>query len=157
MVRELISEAPRLTCSSASSTWALLRATSASATVDGDLVGPLVDGEQQVADIDDLAVAEVQLVDEARDARADLDRGDGFEAAGKFVPLSDPLGQRVGDGNRHGRRTALGEGCGDDTQSEGGGENKPAKSEQRVTPLANRFASRTQMWARRWVFQLSAR
>jgi hypothetical protein len=43
MVREAISEAPRPTCSSASSTCALLRATSAVRRFDGDLVGPLVD------------------------------------------------------------------------------------------------------------------
>ena len=42
---------------------------------DRDLERPLVDGEQQVAGLDELAVAEMQLVDEARDARPHLDRG----------------------------------------------------------------------------------
>ena len=61
---------------------------------DGDLVGPLVDGEQRIAGIDELAVLEMQLVDEARDAGADLDRGDRLEAPGEFVPLRDALGDR---------------------------------------------------------------
>ena len=78
--------------------------------VDGDLVRPLVDGEQRIADVDDLAVLEMQLVDEARDAGAHLDRGDRLEATGELVPLGDPLGDRRGDADRHGGRTALGEG-----------------------------------------------
>ncbi len=78
--------------------------------VDGDLVGPLVDGEQRIAGFDELAVLEMQLLDEARDAGAHLDRGDRLEAPGEFVPLRDPLGDRGGDADRHGGRTALGEG-----------------------------------------------
>ena len=41
--------------------------------LDRDLERPLVDGEQRIADIDDLAVLEVDLVDEARDAGSHFD------------------------------------------------------------------------------------
>ena len=57
------------------------------------------------------AVVEVLLVDEARDAGTHLDRGDGLETSGIFVPLGDALGQGFGNRHRHGRRrTALGPG-----------------------------------------------
>ncbi len=76
---------------------------------DGDLERPLVDGEEQVAGFDDLTVTEMQLVDEARDTGPYLDRSQRLEAAGEFVPLGDALGHRLGDADRHGRRSALGE------------------------------------------------
>jgi len=52
----------------------------------------------------------MQLLDEAGDARADLDGGDGLEAPGVFVPLRDALGDRLRHRNGHCRWPALGEG-----------------------------------------------
>ena len=46
---------------------------------------PLVDGEQQIALLDHLAVAEMDLIEIARDARAHLDRIHRDEAADIFV------------------------------------------------------------------------
>ena len=51
---------------------------------------PLVDGEQQVALLDDLAILEMHAVEIAGDARAHLDRIDGDEAADIFVDNRRP-------------------------------------------------------------------
>ena len=59
--------------------------------VERRLVGPLVDGEEQVAGLDDGAVDEMDLVDIARDAGADVDLVDGVEAADEVVILDDSL------------------------------------------------------------------
>ena len=103
MVREPISAAPRLDLQVGELDLRLVARHVGRRRFDGDLVGPLVDGEQRIARIDPLAVLEMQLVDEARDAGADLDDGDRVEAAGILVPLGDPLGDRLGNGHRHGR------------------------------------------------------
>ncbi len=71
---------------------------------DGEFVGPLVDREEQIALPDDLTVAEMDLIDEAGDAGAHLDLRHGLEAAGVFIPLHDPLGDRLGDDDRRRRR-----------------------------------------------------
>ena len=68
----------------------------------GVLERPLVDGEQQIALLDHLAVAEMDLVEIARDAGADLDRIHRDEAADIFVLVGDAALDRLG--HRHGRR-----------------------------------------------------
>ena len=88
---------------------------------DGDLERPLVDGEQRVTGLDDLAVTEVQLVDEARDAGAYFDRGQRFETTGEFVPLRDALGDRLGDTDRRGGWSALRKGHRRSNKKEAGG------------------------------------
>ena len=69
---------------------------------DGVLERPLVDGEQQIALLDHLAVAEMDLVEIARDAGANLDRIHRDEAADIFVLIGDAALDRLG--HRHGRR-----------------------------------------------------
>ena len=59
--------------------------------IDGVLERPLVDGEQQVALLDDLTVGEMHLLEIAGHARADLDRVDRNEAADIFVLVDDVL------------------------------------------------------------------
>src|SRR5262249_28491441 len=67
--------------------------------VEGVLERPLVDGEQQVALLHDLAVAEVDLIEVARYARAHLDDVHQDEAADIFVLIHD--GALRGLGHRH--------------------------------------------------------
>ena len=62
----------------------------------------LVDGEQQIALLDDLAVLEMHLVEVAGDARAHLDRIDRDEAPDILVLVDD--GALDGLGDRHLRR-----------------------------------------------------
>ena len=68
----------------------------------GVLERPLVDGEQEIALLDHLAVAEMDLVEIARDAGAHLDRIHRDEAADIFVLIGDAALDRLG--HRHGRR-----------------------------------------------------
>ena len=69
---------------------------------------PLVDGEQQIALLDDLAVLEMQLVEIAGHARAHLDRIDRDEAADIFVLIDDGALDRLRYGHRRRwRRTTL--------------------------------------------------
>ncbi len=70
--------------------------------LDRELVGTRIDHEQQVALLDDLAVLEMDGIDEAGNARAHFDRRHRREAAGVFVPFGDRLLKRPRDG--HGRR-----------------------------------------------------
>ena len=63
--------------------------------LDRELVGARIDDEQEVALLDDLAVLEMDGIDEAGDPGADLDRLHRREAAGVFVPLGDRLLQRL--------------------------------------------------------------
>src|SRR5262249_14884214 len=63
---------------------------------------PPVDGEQGIALLHDLAVLEMDLIEVAGDAGADLDRVDGDEAADILVLVDD--GTRDRGGNRHLRR-----------------------------------------------------
>ena len=65
----------------------------------GRLVGALVDGEQQVALVDQRAVLEVDLVEIAGDARADGDLVDGLEASDELVVLDDLAHHRLGGGD----------------------------------------------------------
>ena len=77
--------------------------------IDGQPVGALVDREQQVALLHQGAVAEMQGVEETRDARPNLDLLARLEAAGILVPVGDALGQRRRDLHRRGGRRSLGE------------------------------------------------
>src|SRR5207245_5647105 len=63
---------------------------------------PAVDGEQEIALVDDLAVLEMHLFEMARDTRAHLDRVDRNEAADIFVVIEDRALDGIGD--RHRRR-----------------------------------------------------
>ena len=67
---------------------------------------PLVDGEQQVALVHQLAVLEMHAVEIAGDARAHLHGVHGDEAADIFVIVGDRLLHRLGHG--HGRRRRRG-------------------------------------------------
>ncbi len=68
---------------------------------------PLVDGEQEVALLHDLAVGEVDLVEIARYARAHLDHVDRDEAADIFVLIDDGALDRLGDRHLGRRRCCL--------------------------------------------------
>ena len=70
----------------------------------GEFIGALIQREEQVALLHQLAVLEMDLLDETGDARAHFGRVDGFEAAGIFVPGSDALGDRLCHGHRNGLR-----------------------------------------------------
>ena len=72
-------------------------------------IGPLVDGEEQVALLDHRAVGEMDLVEIARHAGPQVDRIDGLEAADEIVALGDLLddGSRDGDRRRVLRRDPL--------------------------------------------------
>ena len=67
---------------------------------------PLVDGEQQIALLDDLPVLEMHAVEIAGDARAHLHRIDCGKAADIFVVIGDGSFDRLGDGDRRRRRCA---------------------------------------------------
>ena len=67
---------------------------------------PLVDGEQQIALLDDLPVLEMHPVEIAGNTRAHLDRIDRGEAADIFVEIDDGALDRLGDGDRRRRRRA---------------------------------------------------
>ena len=67
---------------------------------------PLVDGEQQIALLDDLPVLEMHAVEIARNARAHFHRIDRGEAADIFVEIGDRALDRLGDGDRRRRRRA---------------------------------------------------
>ena len=71
---------------------------------DGVLERPLVDGEQQIALLDHLAVAEMDLIEIARDAGAHLDRIHRDEAADIFVLLGDAALDRLRHRHRRRRR-----------------------------------------------------
>ena len=86
-----------------------MRATSAVGAVDRDLEWARVDGEEDVAGLDDLAILEVELVDKAGDARADLNHLRCRKASGILVPLRHALEDWGGHGNGHGRRLTLGQ------------------------------------------------
>ena len=81
-----------------------------------ELERALVDGEQQIALFDGAAVAEMHLVDVARDAWAHLDACRGLEPAGELVPLGDTAGER--GGHRHLRRPGLRPGGGGHGQAD---------------------------------------
>ena len=67
------------------------RVSSACACLSVGLVGTRIDDIQDVALLDFVALLEVRGGDVARNARADFDPFDGFEAAGEFVELGDRL------------------------------------------------------------------
>ena len=71
-----------------------------------DLERTAVDGEEQVALLDHLAVGEMDGREIARHPRAHLDRVDGHEAADILVLIDDGALHRLGD--RHGRRRRRG-------------------------------------------------
>ena len=77
--------------------------------VDSDLEWARVDGEEDVASLDDLAILEVELVDKAGDARADLNDLRCRKASGILVPLRHALEDWGGHGNGDGRRLTLGQ------------------------------------------------
>ena len=62
-----------------------------------------VDDVEQVARLDDVAVLELDMVDEAADPGADLDLLDRLEAAGELVPIGDGALGRLRDGHRRRR------------------------------------------------------
>jgi hypothetical protein len=64
--------------------------------VEGRLVRTLVDGEEQVALVDQCAVLEADLVQIAADARTDGDLVDGFEAPDELVVFDDFTDHRLG-------------------------------------------------------------
>ena len=67
--------------------------------VEGGLIGALVDGEQQVALVDQCAVLEADLVEIAVDPRADGNLVDGVEAPDELVVLDDLAHHRLGRGD----------------------------------------------------------
>ena len=67
---------------------------------------PLVDGEQQIALLDDLSVLEVDRIEIAGFARAHLDRIDRGKTADIFVVIEQRALDRIGDGHRRRRRRA---------------------------------------------------
>ncbi len=76
----------------------------------GDVVGPRVDDEEQVALLHELAVGEVDLGEVAADLRPDLDAVRRRELAGEAGPGREPLPERRGDHDhrrRHGGRGRL--------------------------------------------------
>ena len=72
--------------------------------VDGGLIGSRIDDEEHVALLHDRAIREVDRLQIARDAGANLDRGRRFEAAGELVPFREALMQRRRHGDRRWRR-----------------------------------------------------
>ncbi len=70
--------------------------------LDGDLIGPGVDHEQQLALLDDLAVREADGLQVARDPGAHVDPLERLEPAGELVIFRELLDQ--GLGHRHRRR-----------------------------------------------------
>ena len=75
--------------------------------LDGDLVGALIDDEQQVVLLDDLPFLEMNGVDESGNPGADFDSLQCGEAAGIFVPLGNALLERVRDGDGWRGRTRI--------------------------------------------------
>ncbi len=79
---------------------------------DGRLIGSGIDGDEEVAWLDQRAFAEVHRLDGAGHARPNLDAVDRLEAAGKLLPgldiarLDDCNRHRHGDDCRGGRRLA---------------------------------------------------
>jgi hypothetical protein len=65
---------------------------------------PLVDGEQKLPALDDIAVADMHADQLAGDARAYLDRLAGLEPARIVVPFDNVARQRLGDGDGRRRR-----------------------------------------------------
>jgi hypothetical protein len=67
---------------------------------------PLVDGEQEIALLDDLPVLEMHAIEIAGHARSHFHGIDGGKAADIFVEISDRALDRLGDGDRRWRRCA---------------------------------------------------
>ncbi len=65
---------------------------------------PLVDGEQEIALLDDLPVLEMHAIEIAGDARAHFHRIDGGEAADIFVEIGHRALDRLGNADRRRRR-----------------------------------------------------
>ena len=106
----------------------------------------LVDGEQQVAGLDQRAVLEVHRLEIAADAGADLDLGRGVEAADELVGLHDVARHGMGHGHRGGglllRR---GRGRGREGQQRGGHQRqraRPARGGPRGAGRCGRGAGR---------------
>ena len=76
--------------------------------IDRELVGPRIDHEQQVALLDDLAITEMNGIDESGHPGANVDGRQRLEAAGVFVPFGDLLLQRLRHRDRRRRRRAAG-------------------------------------------------
>jgi hypothetical protein len=72
------------------------------------LKGTRIDGEEHVALVHELAVAEVDLLDDAGNLGADLHAVDGADAAGKLIPFGHRFLQDPGDGDGHRRRSGAG-------------------------------------------------
>ena len=85
--------------------------------IDSDLKRSLVEREQQITSLDQRAFLEMDLLDEAGNARADVSARNSFKPARGFVPRLDALRQRRRDGNANGWRrrilSARGRGEGD--------------------------------------------
>ena len=62
-----------------------------------------IDHVEQIAGLDEGAVAELDAVDEAADAGANLDLLDRLEPAGEFIPIRDGALHRLRDGDRRRR------------------------------------------------------
>ena len=77
--------------------------------LDRERVGARIDDEQEVALLDDLALLEMDGVDEPGNAGADLDGLQRRKAAGIFVPFGDGLLQRARDGDGRGRGSRAGD------------------------------------------------
>ncbi len=65
---------------------------------------PLVEREQEIARLHELAVGEVHLLEITGDARTNLDCIHGDEAAYVFVAIDELLANRIGDGHLRRRR-----------------------------------------------------
>ena len=93
------------------------------------LEGAGIDQVEQIAGIDDGAVAKLDVGDEAADPGANLDLLDRLEPAGEFVPIGDGALDRLRDRDRRrsgrGRRRRLvpaaGQGDGEQKRSAGRG------------------------------------
>ncbi len=70
------------------------------------LVGPRIDDEQEVAALDLAAFGERQLVDVARNTRADFHRLHGLQPSGELIPILDALLENLGHADL--RRRGLG-------------------------------------------------
>jgi hypothetical protein len=99
--------------------------------VEGRLVRALVDGEEEIALVDDRAVAKGHRGEIAGDACANLDEVDGLEAADEIVALDHLLHDRLGDRDR--RRWGVGRRLGD---RKGGRYSKTGRGDERDKPTA---------------------